>query len=298
MKRIVALLTSFNRRALTLACVEALLRQRLPQGWELGIVLVDDGSKDGTAQAVAERFPQVRLVHGDGHLYWNGGMRAAMATAVNSPAGAPDIQLWVDDDLELAGDALARLIEVGLRVKAEQGREPIVVGSVYSRRAQAQSYGAVEFPYAIHRVTPRFVWSADRVLPAQAMNGRLVAIFRGAWEAAGDLDPIFTHRMADFDYGLRARRHGVPLVVAPGYLGYGDRHTAADTGHDAGAGLRTRWRSVAGPKGRPVRAWWIYTWRHAGWLAPLHFAWPYARALMAGGGPAMGGARPVDVREE
>jgi GT2 family glycosyltransferase len=223
MKRIVALLTCFNRRALTLACIDALTRQRLPQGWELGIIVVDDGSKDGTAQAVAERFPQVRLIHGDGHLYWNGGMRAAMAAAVNGPAG---------------------------------------------------------------------------VLPAQSMNGSLVAIFRGAWEAAGDLDPIFTHTMADFDYGLRARRHGVPLVVAPGYAGYCDRRTAAATHRDAGADLRTRWRNVTGPKGRPLRAWWVYTWRHAGWLAPLVFAWPYARALVVPALPAVGGAQPIDVRKE
>jgi GT2 family glycosyltransferase len=298
MKRIVALLTSFNRRTLTLACIDALYRQRLPQGWELGIVLVDDGSKDGTAQAVAERFPGVRLIHGDGNLYWNGGMRAAMAAAVNGPAGAPEVLLWVNDDLELAVDALERLIDVGLRVRAEQGREPIVVGSVYSRRAQAQSYGAVEFPYAIKRVTPRFVFSAEHVLPAQSMNGNLVAIFRGAWEAVGDLDPIFTHTMADFDYGLRARRHGVPLVVAPGYVGYCDRNAAADTYLDAGADLRTRWRNVTGPKGRPVRAWWVYTWRHAGWLAPLLFAWPYVRALVVSAIPAMGGAQPIDVRKE
>jgi GT2 family glycosyltransferase len=298
MKRIVALLTCFNRRALTVACIDALYRQRLPEGWTLGVVLVDDGSSDGTSQAVAERFPQARVVRGDGSLYWNGGMRAAMAAAVNGPAGAPEVLLWVNDDLELADDALVRLIEVGQRVKATGKREPIVVGSVYSRRERRQSYGAVEFPYAIKRVTPRFVYSADRVLPAQSMNGNLVAIFRGAWEAVGELDPIFTHTMADFDYGLRARRHGVPVVVAPGYVGFCDRNAAANTYLDAGADLRTRWRNVTGPKGRPMRAWWIYTWRHAGLLAPLLFAWPYARALMVSALPSVGGAQAIDVREE
>ena len=251
MKRIVALLTCFNRRALTVACVDALHRQRLPEGWTLGVVLVDDGSSDGTAQAVAERFPHVRVIRGDGHLYWNGGMRAAMAAAVNGPTGAPEVMLWVDDALELADDAIVRLVEAGMEVKAQKGREPIVVGSVYSRRAQKQSYGAVEFPYAIRRVTPRFVYSADRVLPAQSMNGKLVAVFRGAWEAIGELDSSFTHAMGDFDYGLRARRHGVPVVVAPGYVGFCDRNAAANTYLDAGADLRTRWRNVTGPKGRP-----------------------------------------------
>jgi len=298
MKRIAALLTCFNRRTLTLSCIAALFGQRLPEGWTLSVVLVDDGSTDGTSQAVADRFPQVRLIRGDGRLYWNGGMRAAMAAAVNGPGGAPDVLLWVNDDLELVDDALSRLIEVGLQVKAQKGREPIVVGSVYSRRAQKQSYGAVEFPYAIKRVTPRFVFSADRVLPAQSMNGNLVAIFRGAWEAVGELDPIYTHTMGDFDYGLRARRHGVPVVVAPGYVGFSERNAAANTYLDAAADLRTRWRNVTGPKGRPLLAWWIYTWRHAGLLAPLLFAWPYVRALMVAAVPVVGGAQPIDVREE
>jgi GT2 family glycosyltransferase len=74
---IAVLLTCYNRKQKTLGCLRSLLGQ--PQGFNsrLTVYLLDDASTDGTANAIAEEFPQVRLLEGDGNYYWNGGMRAA-----------------------------------------------------------------------------------------------------------------------------------------------------------------------------------------------------------------------------
>jgi len=57
MKRIVAMLTCHNRKDLTLACLNKLCSQVLPDDFSLEFVVVDDGSRDGTAEAIREAFP-------------------------------------------------------------------------------------------------------------------------------------------------------------------------------------------------------------------------------------------------
>ncbi|MCG8688965.1 MAG: glycosyltransferase, partial [Desulfobacterales bacterium] len=75
-------MTVHNRRDTTLACLKTLFAQQLPQDVELTVYLVDDGSTDGTGAAVARQYPSVRLIRGNGTLYWNGGMFLALGEAV------------------------------------------------------------------------------------------------------------------------------------------------------------------------------------------------------------------------
>ncbi len=48
----------------------------------LDTFLVDDGCTDSTAQAVDKEYPQVKILQGDGNLFWGGGMRMAWDEAL------------------------------------------------------------------------------------------------------------------------------------------------------------------------------------------------------------------------
>ena len=43
----------------------------------LDLLVLDDASSDGTGEQVAAQFPEATLLHGNGQLYWNDGMRRA-----------------------------------------------------------------------------------------------------------------------------------------------------------------------------------------------------------------------------
>ena len=87
MTRIAVLMTVHNRKAKTVRCLQSLQDTWLPCREQFGVevFLTDDGCTDGTADAVSRLtldFP-VRILPGDGSLFWNGGMiqswKAALA---------------------------------------------------------------------------------------------------------------------------------------------------------------------------------------------------------------------------
>jgi len=72
---IAVLITCFNRKAKTLESLRLLFAQDLPPDVSLQVYLVDDGSTDGTGEAIAQTYPQVTILSGTGSLFWNGGMK-------------------------------------------------------------------------------------------------------------------------------------------------------------------------------------------------------------------------------
>ena len=72
--RAAILMTSFNRRDLTLRSIVA-LSDAAAGVLDYEVFIVDDRSTDGTAAALAALGPHVHVIEGTGHLYWNGGMR-------------------------------------------------------------------------------------------------------------------------------------------------------------------------------------------------------------------------------
>lgn len=92
--KIAVLITCFNRKKKTLACLESLFSIVS----NCHVYLVDDKSADGTSEAIKQNFPQVKIIQGDGNLFWSRGMYTAWKEAIK---GCYDFYLWLNDDVEL-----------------------------------------------------------------------------------------------------------------------------------------------------------------------------------------------------
>jgi len=279
MTRIAVLMTCFNRRDKTLACLESLFGQCLPERYTLHVFLVDDGSTDGTAEAVLARFPEVTVIRGDGNLYWNGGMRASMGMAM---AHGHDFYLWMNDDTRLYPHALDTLLSTFVNLRERHGTPAIVVGSTRDPATGKTSYGGRRRTNNWQPLHYMLLDPAAEPIPCDTMNGNCVLIPAAVAEVVGNLESAFVHSMGDWDYGYRAAAAGFPLYIAPGYMG--ECHNDARD-RDARAGLltlRDRWRKVTGPKGLPFRAWMVYTRRYAGPFWFLYWVKPYLMAVLKG----------------
>src|SRR5687768_14240644 len=83
-----------NRRDITLQCLRSL--GRLDQeSIELAIYIVDDGSSDGSYEAIRSEFPHVTVIKGNGDLWYTEGSNVAIRAAL---IHSPDYVLAINDD--------------------------------------------------------------------------------------------------------------------------------------------------------------------------------------------------------
>lgn len=186
-----------NRRETTLAC----LRHLLATG-DLGrchVIVVDDGSSDGTSAAVRAEFPQVEILRGDGNLWWTGAIALGMHHA--NTAGA-DAVCWLNDDCLPAAGTLDALF-----VEACAAPGQVVAPACYNADTR--------------ELVPNAFLGRTRVIPtaagkshADGLSGFCVALPRAVWAAIGMPDAQeFPHYFGDNAYTLTAARAGFPVLL-------------------------------------------------------------------------------------
>lgn len=275
--QVAVLLTCYNRRVSTLESLRHVFTQELPQGASISVFLVDDGSGDGTSTAVTDEFPQIKLLQGNGKLYWSGGMRLAFGEALKRDF---DFYLWLNDDTLLDGCAMARLLSTYHALAAKGNDCVIVVGSTYDPQTGALTYGGVRNTSRIHPFKFQLIEPAAEARLCTTMNGNVVLIPRTVAQKMGNISQAFTHGMGDFDYGLRARRVGCSIWIAPGYAGSCRRNGAASAFSDTSLPFHAWWRGILGAKGLPPGDYWRLMQAHGGPLWPVFWAMPYLRATL------------------
>ncbi|WP_310392827.1 glycosyltransferase family 2 protein [Hymenobacter sp.] len=195
----------FNRLAFTRDCLLSLRRQTTDA---FRTVVVDDGSTDGTAEALAREFPEVLVETGDGTLFWTAGVNLGIRRAL--AAGATRV-MTLNNDLVAEPDFVAQML-------AAAARHPTaVLGALELDLATgAPVYGGERLDWLLHRRHDllRELPEAARhgLHPVTYLPGRGLLIPRAVFERIGLFDEKrLPHYLADFDFTSVARRHGFPV---------------------------------------------------------------------------------------
>jgi GT2 family glycosyltransferase len=279
---IAVLLTCYNRRDKTLPCLQALYQQSLTTGIALKPYLVDDASTDGTAEAVEQEYPEVHLIRGTGSLFWNGGMRLAFAAA---QVEDPDFYLWLNDDTVLYPHALKTLLDVFTQLASQGQDKAIVVGSTLDPETNIPSYGGLKQTYWWHPVKFHHIHSdPNQPLLCDTLHGNCVLVPRAVATKVGNFSPEYTHNLGDYDYGLRARRKGCSVWMAPGYLATCAANLPSSRMIEAEL-AQANWNQVDRPKGLPLedvtlhsfQEWKAFCREHGGAFWFFYWVLPYRR---------------------
>ncbi len=259
---IAVLVTCFNRRQKTLDCLRSLYAQQDLQPFQLKIFLTDDGSSDGTAEAVRQHFPEVHVLIGDGNLFWAGGMRFTWRCALQSGA---DYYLLINDDTHLYPHAIATL----LQHRHQSKNVSIAIGSTVDVDSGKTSYGG-------NRLTSNTKWKSKRIeatglwQPCDFANANILFVPAAVVSAIGILSESFTHGLADFDYTLKAKKAGIELWVAPGFLGAcKDDH--GQNWKSNNVQLKQRMEYLMSPTGLAYKEYLLYIRRHFPYSYPAEF---------------------------
>lgn len=269
------LIACHNRREKTITCLKHLAITARCSMVDYQLFLFDDGSTDGTADAVKLLEPNAVIIRGDGSYFWNRSMNKIFSAALQ--VGFP-AYLWLNDDTMLQPDAF------GLMIAAKDSVSPddaIVVGAVSDPDSGQTTYGG------LRDVEPRFrpflaelLDPVDHPQDVDVMNGNVVLIPDRVARRLGNVDPVFEHGMGDTDYSKRARKLGIRIILTAGYVGVCSRNSLLGTHRDKEMPLLQRVRQIFSRKGLPWRSWLVMCWRHGGALWPIHFLWGYAKVIL------------------
>ena len=269
--RIAVLMSCHNRRDTTLTCLTAIYAQDIP----CDIYLVDDGSSDGTSEAVRASYRAVKILQGNGNLFWGGGMQLAFSTALEA---GYDFYLWLNDDTKLAPNALRQLLNTH-----QSHPNSIVVGSTQDPISGELTYGGMVRQSRWRRLNFSLLPPTEQAQECETMCGNCVLIPHSVASRVGTIDgDIFTHEFGDWDYGLRARQLGFSVWIAPGFIGTCSNNPLRGSWKDTNLSLIERFKKADKLKGGlQPRVWQEFARRHAGAFWLIYWASPYVRLVVA-----------------
>lgn len=247
--KIAVLLTCHNRKDKTLNCLNFLFKADLPSNYNLEAFLVDDGSTDGTGEAVSLEFPLVNVIKGTGNLFWNQGMRLAWKTT--EKIKSYDFYLWLNDDTILDKDGLERILDAYDHAKISEQSEVIITAACRAL------LGENEFSYGGRNESGPVIPNGD-FQTCKYINGNAVLIPKIIFNALGNLSNDYTHGMGDFDYGLRAVKNGFKCYTTKKYVATCLPNVGIPGWCNPENTLKKRWALLHSPLGLNIKEYIIF----------------------------------------
>ncbi len=201
----------FNRLELTRRCLASLRAQTYA---DYVVLVCDDGSTDGTAAYLAEHFPEVTVLPGDGELWWTGATNRCIEYAL-AHADAVDAVVTLNNDLEVEPGYLQALADT-----AERYPDALVGSAGYdisTGRLVDPGFRHSWWTSSARRLDPQTDALSDDpdVAEVTHLPGRGTLIPLRVLRAIGlfDFDRL-PHYGADYDLSFRAARYGYRVMIA------------------------------------------------------------------------------------
>ena len=218
---IATIITCHNRKNKTIEALKHLFVARDKYALEINlkVFLTDDGSTDGTSNAVITEFSNenIKILKGDGNLYWAGGMRLAWNAAIEE--GTPwDFYLLLNDDTFLKPNAFTELLKTHKYAINKFKQAGIYSGITSDIDGKNITYGGKKYCFPIIGKAVNMLSTGIPQL-CQMTNANILLVSHKIVERIGIFDTFYQHNCADWDYGIKTHRTGFPVLITGNICG-------------------------------------------------------------------------------
>ena len=191
---------------------------------DFSIIVIDDGSTDGSAQWIEKHYPQTVILKGDGNLWWSGGINKGIEYILNQYKTS-HILMW-NNDIFIKTDYLFNLYNalnqyptntiIGSKIYFADDPSTIwAMGGVFMpKTGKKYTHGAFQTDGPEYNVPFEADW----------LPGMGTLIHRNVFEKIGLMDAqSFPQYHGDSDFTLRAKLAGYKLLVLPQLCVWNDK---------------------------------------------------------------------------
>lgn len=261
---IYAVTVNWNKPDDTCECLQSLLDI---EGYSTTIVVVDNGSTDGSAEIISKRFPQINLLKQTTNLGFSRGYNAGIRYALSCGA---DYVFMINNDVWVDRDVLNYLFQY---MSSDTGAVcPLIFYA--SSPDVVWSAGAIANPltlevkdkFANHPWAPRI---ATTFLERDFVTGCGLLLSSKALLGIGLFDEHFYLYYEDMDFCFRLRKAGWRLRVVPGAKMW---HKVSRSSGGSGSLIERYWMARSSIRFFRKHATW--------WQVPFIFFWRSGSALL------------------
>ena len=205
----------FNRLNLTKKCLYSLNNQKNAK--DLNIIIVNDGSTDGTEQYLKNNFPQITVLNGSGSLFWGGAISLGIEYVIKI-SQSKDWVLLVNNDVELSQDAISNLIK-----EAEKKDRKVIVGAltvnaddkttIITSGTIVKSWFLNITKHVYKGICVNQILDRDPIM-VDFLTGRSLLHPVEIFYTAGNYDAkTFSHYGADDEFSMRVKKYGFSTLL-------------------------------------------------------------------------------------
>ncbi len=192
-----------NRKAVTRRFIESLQKQTYRN---YTLVLIDDGSTDGTAEMVVEAIADCSVIKGKGDWWWGGALQQGYLWLKGADVASTSLILIMNDDTEFADDFLAQGASL-----CKDRTKTLLLAHCYSKQSGRLIDAGVHVDW--RRFTFEQAATPDEI---NCLSTRGLFLRAGDLMAIGGFYPLLLpHYGSDYEFTIRARHRGMNLMTHP-----------------------------------------------------------------------------------
>ena len=206
-----------NRLNFTIDCLNSLKKQDIYD--QFNLIIVDDGSIDGTSDYLKKNFPEVKVLYGDGSLYWGGAINYAVKY-LNNIYKDQDWVLIVNNDVEFAFDAISALLKVSISKKRKVLSSALTVDfkdkkTIITSGTIVKSWFFNKTKHILRGLNIEQL-TQKKPIKVDFLTGRCVLHPVEIFKVAGNYDcKNFLHYGGDDEFAMRVKKYGYETLVCP-----------------------------------------------------------------------------------